>query len=104
MMTHYDRDTLIDYLHGGLRPDADAAVFAHLEACEDCRGLLDAADPPVDIVAATLAALAARADWAPWLDRAGRRAYLVEVAAACASWQVDGLLRPSGEGLQIEVV
>ena len=29
---HYDRDTLIDYLHGALEPDADAAVFAHVEA------------------------------------------------------------------------
>jgi anti-sigma factor RsiW len=36
MMTHYDRDTLTDYLHGALEPDADAAVFAHLEACTSC--------------------------------------------------------------------
>jgi len=28
MNTHYDRDTLIDYLHGALAPEADAAVFA----------------------------------------------------------------------------
>jgi anti-sigma factor RsiW len=36
MSTHYDRDTLIDYLHGALEPDADAAVFAHLETCTSC--------------------------------------------------------------------
>ena len=28
MTTHYDRETLIDYLHGALTPQADAAVFA----------------------------------------------------------------------------
>jgi anti-sigma factor RsiW len=33
---HYDRETLIDYLHGALEPDADAAVFAHLEGCAAC--------------------------------------------------------------------
>ena len=36
MSTHYDRDTLTDYLHGALEPGADAAVFAHLEACAAC--------------------------------------------------------------------
>ena len=33
---HYDRENLIDYLHGALEPDADAAVFAHLESCTAC--------------------------------------------------------------------
>ncbi len=33
---HYDRDILIDYLHGGLEPETDAAVFAHLETCSAC--------------------------------------------------------------------
>ncbi len=37
MTTHYDRDTLIDYLHGALDDRADAAVFAHLEGCPSCR-------------------------------------------------------------------
>ena len=36
---HYDRETLIDYLHGALEPDADAAVFAHLESCAACDAL-----------------------------------------------------------------
>jgi anti-sigma factor RsiW len=36
---HYDRDTLIDYLHGALEPDADAVVFAHLEACTTCEAV-----------------------------------------------------------------
>ena len=36
MNTHYDRDTLIDYLHGSLEPETDAAIFAHLEGCAEC--------------------------------------------------------------------
>ena len=36
MTTHYDRDILIDYLHGALDPSVDAAVFAHLETCDAC--------------------------------------------------------------------
>lgn len=42
MTTHYDRDTLIDYLHGALKPATDAAVFAHLESgCDRCQLVLD---------------------------------------------------------------
>jgi len=41
MTTHYDRETLIDYLHGALTPSADAGVFAHLESCADCNALND---------------------------------------------------------------
>jgi predicted anti-sigma-YlaC factor YlaD len=41
MNTHYDRETLTDYLHGALTPQADAAVFAHLQSCTDCSGLYD---------------------------------------------------------------
>ncbi|HEY6235098.1 MAG TPA: zf-HC2 domain-containing protein [Candidatus Elarobacter sp.] len=41
MTTHYDRETLIDYLHGALTPQADAGVFAHLEACGDCNAVYD---------------------------------------------------------------
>jgi anti-sigma factor RsiW len=37
MSTHFDRDILIDYLHGALLPAKDAAVFAHLETCDKCR-------------------------------------------------------------------
>ncbi|HEV3086430.1 MAG TPA: zf-HC2 domain-containing protein [Candidatus Elarobacter sp.] len=36
MTIHYDRETLIDYLHGALTPEADAVLFAHLETCRDC--------------------------------------------------------------------
>jgi len=36
---HYDRETLTDYLHGALEPDADAAVFAHLEHCTACEAV-----------------------------------------------------------------
>jgi predicted anti-sigma-YlaC factor YlaD len=41
MTTHYDRETLIDYLHRELAPEADADVFEHLEACAACRALHD---------------------------------------------------------------
>ncbi|MDB5029030.1 MAG: hypothetical protein JWO66_2719 [Candidatus Eremiobacteraeota bacterium] len=36
MIPHYDRDILIDYLHGALEPSVDAVLFAHLEACTSC--------------------------------------------------------------------
>jgi hypothetical protein len=41
MSTHYDRETLIDYLHGALDADTDAAVFAHLQRCSECRAVHD---------------------------------------------------------------
>jgi len=41
MTTHYDRETLIDYLHGALTPEADAALFAHLETCASCNAVYD---------------------------------------------------------------
>lgn len=41
MTSHYDRDTLIDYLHGALAPDIDAAVFAHIDGCAACRAAHD---------------------------------------------------------------
>jgi hypothetical protein len=41
MTTHYDRETLIDYLHRALAPDTDAAVFAHLKTCAACRAAHD---------------------------------------------------------------
>ncbi|MEA2784410.1 MAG: hypothetical protein QOF71_514 [Candidatus Eremiobacteraeota bacterium] len=41
MTQHYERESLIDYLHGALTPQADAAVFAHLAACGACNALYD---------------------------------------------------------------
>jgi predicted anti-sigma-YlaC factor YlaD len=41
MTSHYEREILIDYLHGALEPETDAAVFVHLEACAACRALHD---------------------------------------------------------------
>lgn len=41
MTPHYDRDTLIDYLHRELAPEADAAVFEHLGGCAACRAQHD---------------------------------------------------------------
>lgn len=41
MTTHYDRDTLIDYLHRELSPEIDARVFTHLEACGTCAAAYD---------------------------------------------------------------
>jgi anti-sigma factor RsiW len=37
MDKHYDTETLIDYLHGALDAQTDAAIFAHLPACDACR-------------------------------------------------------------------
>jgi predicted anti-sigma-YlaC factor YlaD len=42
-MTHYNADTLDDYLHGAFGPERDATIHAHLEACADCRALYDEA-------------------------------------------------------------
>ncbi len=39
MTNHYDRETLIDYVHGALTPQADAEVFAHLKSCAGCNAL-----------------------------------------------------------------
>jgi predicted anti-sigma-YlaC factor YlaD len=37
MMQHLKTETLIDYMHGALSPQEDAAVYAHMEHCELCR-------------------------------------------------------------------
>ena len=42
MNRHYDREILIDYLHGALSDAEDAAVLAHLEQCADCNALHEA--------------------------------------------------------------
>ena len=42
MMQHLTSETLIDYMHGALSPQEDAAAFAHLETCETCRKEYDA--------------------------------------------------------------
>lgn len=39
---HYNSESLIDYLHGELAPGEDAAVYAHLATCTDCRAAYDA--------------------------------------------------------------
>jgi anti-sigma factor RsiW len=41
-MTHPTNDILIDYLHGQLAPDEDAAIHAHLAGCLTCREQRDA--------------------------------------------------------------
>lgn len=41
MTTHYDRETLIDYLHGALEPEADAVAFTHLETCTSCTAVYE---------------------------------------------------------------
>jgi anti-sigma factor RsiW len=37
MMQHLSNETIIDYLHGALSPQEDAAVYAHVETCTECR-------------------------------------------------------------------
>lgn len=41
MMEHLNNQTLIDYMHAGLGPEEDARVYAHLEACTNCRSEYD---------------------------------------------------------------
>jgi len=42
MNQHLTNDTLIDYLHGELRPQDDALAHAHLATCPACRQARDA--------------------------------------------------------------
>lgn len=42
MNQHITTETIVDYLHGALSPNEDAAVHAHLDACADCRSEYDA--------------------------------------------------------------
>lgn len=41
MTEHLNNAILIDYMHAALAPEQDAEVFAHLEACKDCRAAYD---------------------------------------------------------------
>ena len=56
MTTHYDRDTLIDYLHGEMTAADDAAIHAHVAACGDCRTLRDEESALGDLLRAAAAA------------------------------------------------
>jgi hypothetical protein len=58
--------------------------LAEVRGCEECAALVAPGQTPADVVAATLAELAARDDWGP--DADGRRAYLAEVERDCAAW------------------
>ncbi len=62
-----------------------------LEGSPDCVALVAAAESPADVVADTLAELARRAGWSPWLDGASRRSYLAGVREACAAWSPSAL-------------
>lgn len=42
MTQHLTNETLQDYIHGALPPQDDAAVYSHLEQCEQCRAEHDA--------------------------------------------------------------
>jgi predicted anti-sigma-YlaC factor YlaD len=42
MTQHLSLETLIDYIHGELTPEADAAVHLHLTSCPACREEYDA--------------------------------------------------------------
>jgi predicted anti-sigma-YlaC factor YlaD len=42
MMQHLKTEKLIDYMHGALSPQEDAAVYAHIESCDACRKELEA--------------------------------------------------------------
>jgi hypothetical protein len=81
------------------------AELAELASTEECQALLAADEPPEDVVAATLGALAGRDDWGGGFDADARRAYLAQVARACSEWDPDHALALDGRGsLQIMVV
>jgi hypothetical protein len=61
-----------------------ASDLAKVRACEECAALVAPGQTPPDVVAATLAELAARDDWGP--DVLGRSNYLADVARDCATW------------------
>jgi predicted anti-sigma-YlaC factor YlaD len=42
MTQHLTNEKLIDYMHGALTPQEDAAVYAHMETCGLCRAEYDA--------------------------------------------------------------
>ena len=68
-----------------------ASELEELRGTPDCASVLTADPPPADVVEATIAELARRLNWAPWLDAAARQSYLAEVAAACAAWDPSSL-------------
>jgi hypothetical protein len=81
------------------------AELAELAATEECEALLAADEPPADVVAATLEALASRSDWGGGSDSEARSAYLEQVARACAEWDPARALALDGRGgPQIAVV
>lgn len=41
MTQHLTNEQLLDYMHGALAPQKDAAVYAHMETCEPCRAQYD---------------------------------------------------------------
>jgi hypothetical protein len=79
--------------------------LAELAATEECEALLAAVEPPADVVAATLAALAARDDWGAGSEAVERSDYLARIARACAEWDPGHAFSLDGRGgLQIAVV
>ncbi|MBC5801382.1 MAG: hypothetical protein GIX03_10280 [Candidatus Eremiobacteraeota bacterium] len=56
MNQHLTNDTLIDYLHGELRPQDDALAHAHLAVCSSCRQARDAESGVTDFLRAGAAA------------------------------------------------
>lgn len=100
-MTHPPTELLIDYLHGQLAPDEDAAIHAHLAECPTCREQHDAElhlsellraharaqerEMPPQLAAQIRAAAAQRrpAQW-QWFSLALRPIVAFPVAAAAA--------------------
>jgi hypothetical protein len=81
------------------------AELAELAATEECQALLAAEAPPVDVVAATLDALAGRSDWGAGSDEHERQVYLAGVARACAAWDPSVALALNGRtSIEIAVV
>lgn len=80
--------------------------LAEVRGCADCAALLAGAPSPADVVEETLAELARRDDWSPWLVGAERAAYLEDVRRACSAWRPEvarSLVAGEGEPL-VELV
>jgi len=98
-MNHITHEQLIDYLHGALAPEDDAAVHTHLDSCSDCtsayqdeaaltealraHALAEERDLPSGVVASIWAAIEAsqRRSFARTLAAWLRPAVLVPIAA-----------------------
>lgn len=49
MEHHLARDLLEGYVEDSLEPETKSLLEAHLDTCEECRSIVDAAEPPIEL-------------------------------------------------------